>query len=66
MCFFYGLNDTEQDFQELELAIKGLISKLDTGREKKINSSLPPLPELIVSPRDAFYTEKENLLLKSL
>lgn len=67
VLFLCGLNDTEQDFQELELAIKGLINKLDAGREKKINSLLPPLPELIVSPRDAFYTEKkESVIEKSI
>jgi len=64
VLFLCGLNDTEKDFIELEHAIKSLTESLGEVTEKRMESSLPPLPELIVSPRDAFYTEKKESLIR--
>jgi arginine decarboxylase len=57
------LGDRKQDLEALTNALKDIASKA-TVTHLKNSTIIPPSPEMIVSPRDAFYSSKKTIELE--
>jgi arginine decarboxylase len=59
-----GIGDTEENINKLINALKDIA----TNKRKKVKPrtfQVPEMPELIVGPRDAFYSKKKSVLLEN-
>lgn len=57
-----SLGDQEQDYAVLVEALKDIASK-GRVREAQVNTCVPAFADMIVSPRDAFYSQKKSIPL---
>lgn len=58
-----SIGDREEDLQMLVTALQDMAGKADK-RDLKNSTAIPSCPEMIVSPRDAFYSPKKTLPLE--
>jgi arginine decarboxylase len=58
-----GMGDQEEDYALLINAIQTIASQSRLG-EKRANIAIPAFADMIVSPRDAFYSNKKTLRLE--
>ncbi|MGG0176111.1 aminotransferase class I/II-fold pyridoxal phosphate-dependent enzyme [Gottfriedia acidiceleris] len=57
--------DSEEDIQQLIHALEVLVTEFDISeRNTNLNVEIPTIPNLAVSPRDAFYSETESVPLE--
>ncbi|UPM53200.1 aminotransferase class I/II-fold pyridoxal phosphate-dependent enzyme [Gottfriedia acidiceleris] len=57
--------DSEEDIQQLIHALEVLVTEFDISeRNTNLNVEIPTIPNLAVSPREAFYSETESVPLE--
>jgi lysine decarboxylase len=57
--------DSEEDIQQLIHALEVLVTEFDISEHNtNLNVEIPTIPNLAVSPRDAFYSETESVPLE--
>ncbi|MFC7442287.1 aminotransferase class I/II-fold pyridoxal phosphate-dependent enzyme [Laceyella putida] len=57
--------DTNETIDQLLTALRGMSSQFyQAGRCSAVEIHLPDIPTLVLSPREAFYSETESILLK--
>ncbi|MEE6452101.1 aminotransferase class I/II-fold pyridoxal phosphate-dependent enzyme [Gottfriedia acidiceleris] len=57
--------DSEEDIQQLIHALEVLVTEFEISeRNTNLNVEIPTIPNLAVSPRDAFYSETESVPLE--
>ncbi|MEH7452150.1 aminotransferase class I/II-fold pyridoxal phosphate-dependent enzyme [Gottfriedia acidiceleris] len=58
--------DSEEDIQQLIHALEVLVTEFDISEHNtNLNVEIPTIPNLAVSPRDAFYSETESVPLEN-
>lgn len=61
------IGDTEQSISKLLTALKAIIEnpKKITKKDSNLSLSMPGIPELVLTPREAFFAQKKRILLAS-
>lgn len=59
-----AVGDTKRAIKTLVKALKGLAKEHRNGNVKKITRSMLKNPEMVVSPRDAYYSSKKSVSLE--
>lgn len=57
-----SLADEERNIDVLVNALQTIAGRVDLSRPRKVHVQLPELPQLALTPRDAFYAKTESLL----